>query len=127
MNAGFVGKQLLYRASRDGWKASDFHACCDGSGATVTVIKSVDGFVFGGFADTSWHNNNDLSYGRYIPSESGRAFLFALRSAHPEYLIVANTSKSLYRHMIKLIILTGTLPIFQYACSCMDNDTYWPE
>ena len=43
--------ELLYRGSRDGWKASDFHAKCDNKGATITVIRSTDGFIFGGFAD----------------------------------------------------------------------------
>ena len=33
--------KLLYRASRDGWGASDLHRMCDGKGATVTVIVVV--------------------------------------------------------------------------------------
>ena len=39
--------KLLYRASRDGWNASDFHRTCDGKGATLTVVKSSDGYIFG--------------------------------------------------------------------------------
>jgi len=45
--------KLLYRASRDGWAASNFHSCCDNKGPTVTVIKSGN-YIFGGYADQSW-------------------------------------------------------------------------
>jgi hypothetical protein len=31
---------LLYRGSRDGYGADDFHAKCDGAPATVTLVKS---------------------------------------------------------------------------------------
>ena len=31
---------LIYRASRDGWRSSNFHALCDNKGPTVTVVKS---------------------------------------------------------------------------------------
>ena len=44
---------LLYRASRDGWAASNFHACCDNKGPTVTVVKSGES-IFGGFTEQSW-------------------------------------------------------------------------
>lgn len=37
--------ELLYRASRDGWKGADFHRTCDNKGATLTIIKDVGGNV----------------------------------------------------------------------------------
>ena len=57
-----VKLQLLYRASRDGWKGRDFHSRCDNKGATITKIKRthqsdhVLGKVFGGYADISWNS-----------------------------------------------------------------------
>ena len=44
---------LLYRASRDGWSSTTFHARCDERGPTVVVVKSVD-YLFGGFTEQSW-------------------------------------------------------------------------
>ena len=64
--------ELLYRASRDGWRATDFHSKCDNKGATVTVIKSTGGSVFGGYADVAW-----ASSGQWLPSSN--AFPFALQ------------------------------------------------
>ena len=71
--SGQVKLELLYRASRDGFQAQDFHSRCDGKGATITVIKCSGGFVFGGYADVSWD-----SHGEY--THSPQAFLFSLHS-----------------------------------------------
>ena len=45
---------LLYRGSQDGWNISDFHGKCDDKGATVTIVKTSEGYVFGGYNDQSW-------------------------------------------------------------------------
>jgi hypothetical protein len=66
-----VRLELLYRASRDGFMARDFHRLCDNKGATVTVIRSKKGYVFGGYVDQSW-NCSDV----WVASSS--AFLFSL-------------------------------------------------
>jgi hypothetical protein len=36
---------LRYRASRDGYKASDFHLTCDGMGKCVVVVKAENGRI----------------------------------------------------------------------------------
>jgi hypothetical protein len=41
--------KLLYRASVDGFRATDFHRKCDGKPNTVSIIKTTDDFVFGGW------------------------------------------------------------------------------
>ena len=45
---------LIYCASRDGWEASRFHANCDNKGPTVTVVKSRNNNIFGGYTEQSW-------------------------------------------------------------------------
>ena len=45
---------LLYRASRDGFGANVFHQRCDNKGATLTIVQSSYGNVFGGFTTRSW-------------------------------------------------------------------------
>ena len=64
--------ELLSRGSRDGWKASDVNSNCDNKGATITVIRSSDGFIFGGFSDKSWKSSVGWC-------ESDKAFLFSLK------------------------------------------------
>lgn len=67
--------ELLYRASRDGMKAADFHRKCDGEGPTVTIVKSANGCIFGGYASISWGTDNK---GHKAP----RSFLFTLKNVH---------------------------------------------
>jgi len=48
------GWDLIYKAKKDGFQASTFHAKCDQKGETVVVIKSSNGNIFGGYAPLSW-------------------------------------------------------------------------
>ena len=80
---------LIYRGSRDGWQASDFHAACDGKGPTLVLVLGAAGddgreFVAGGYAAASW---TSPSSGQYVADpESARSvgrgsFLFSLVDA----------------------------------------------
>jgi hypothetical protein len=68
---------LLYRGSRDGFGAADFHAKCDEKGATVTIVKSTEGCIFGGYSDQSWESTVYYNYSSYNFTSS-RAFLFSI-------------------------------------------------
>ena len=67
--------KLIYTASQDGFQASDFHRCCDGKGETVSVLKSSEGFLFGGYTDVPWHNPSLGSW-----NYSTKSFLFSFKS-----------------------------------------------
>ncbi len=63
--------KLQYRATRDGFSAKNFHTKCDGSANTLTIIKSTNGNIFGGFTEKAW----DLTSGYY---DDQKAFIFSL-------------------------------------------------
>lgn len=64
--------KLLYRASRDGFDAKDFHRTCDGVPYTLTVIKAASsGNIFGGFTSRYWSSER-----RSI--KDSHAFIFSL-------------------------------------------------
>jgi hypothetical protein len=46
--------ELLWKGSRDGFKAATFHTKCNNQGPTLTVIKSQHDKVFGGFTSVPW-------------------------------------------------------------------------
>ncbi|EGG19893.1 hypothetical protein DFA_06997 [Cavenderia fasciculata] len=48
---------LLYKGSRDGLDATSFHKHCDEKGKSITLIKSSDGNVFGGYNSQDWDSN----------------------------------------------------------------------
>jgi hypothetical protein len=56
--AEFRRKQfsLLWRGSRDGFEAEEFHRRCDGHANTLTVILDMQGNIFGGFTPMEWES-----------------------------------------------------------------------
>ena len=46
--------KLIYRASEHGYTAESFHEYCDDKGPTLVVIKSSEGWIFGGYTTRSW-------------------------------------------------------------------------
>jgi GTPase SAR1 family protein len=52
----FCRFELLWRGSRDGFGAQDFHKRCDGHAPTITLIRDLNGNIFGGFTRISWES-----------------------------------------------------------------------
>ena len=63
--------ELLYRATRDGFSAANFHKRCDNKSKTLTIIKSTNGNIFGGYTDKAWTSGNQFY-------SDPNAFLFSL-------------------------------------------------
>jgi hypothetical protein len=77
----FHGKRfvLLWRGSRNGFGARDFHGRCDGHANTLTLILETVGNVFGGFAPLQWESD---SSGEDKYDHSLKSFLFTLKNPH---------------------------------------------
>jgi len=56
--AALVGSNLtynlLYRGSEHGFRASYFHAMCDNKGKSLSIVKTDQGIVFGGYTNIPW-------------------------------------------------------------------------
>jgi hypothetical protein len=64
--------QLLYRASEHGLTIRDFHSRCDKHSNTLTVVKTTDGYIFGGYTQQTWDSTfSDLKSDK-------NAFIFSL-------------------------------------------------
>ena len=77
------GKQfkLLYRASRDGFEASNFHAKCDNQPRTLTIIKTTVGYIFGAYTACTWDSSgNDKA--------DPNAFIFSLVNVRSTPLLI---------------------------------------
>ena len=68
------GPKLLYRASRDGFSANEFHKRCDGKKNTLTLVKAkwegVNPWTIGGYLDQPWTSNNQFI-------SSSKSFIFS--------------------------------------------------
>ena len=57
-----ISYNLVYRATEDGDKASDFHQRCDKIGPNITLVKTRNGYIFGGFTMKNWeHLKRDIN------------------------------------------------------------------
>jgi hypothetical protein len=99
---------LLYRGTRDGFGANDFHSKCDGHKNTLTILKAHGtSFVFGGFTSINWNGSTGFK-------SDLNAFLFSLtnRDNKPCKMKQTNTNQSIYCH-------SGYGPIFGYNDFCI--------
>jgi hypothetical protein len=93
-----------------GWKAKDFHDRCNSKGATLVVIKTDKGMIFGGYTSVSWESP---SSGVYKDDKS--AFLFSVNN-NKKYPVTDST-KAIWNH-------SGYGPCFGGACDlgiCADT------
>ena len=78
----FIKLKLLYRATKDGDSAKDFHKICDLIGPNITLVKTKKGYIFGGFTIKNWKHyfkdikKDDPDYGTEIKDE--KAFGFSI-------------------------------------------------
>ena len=69
--------ELLYRGTRDGFGADDFHRTCDNKGKTLVLVKNSSGHVFGGFASIPWTSPSSWEY-----KQAPGSFIFTLTNMH---------------------------------------------
>ena len=64
--------KLIYSASKNGDKVSDFHKYCDSIAPTLILGKTPKGYIFGGFTNVTWNYNKDENL------YDSEAFVFSL-------------------------------------------------
>jgi hypothetical protein len=67
-----VGYKLIYRSSDHGEEAEDFHERCDDIEGTLTIIKTKEGNIFGGYTSLSWDPEEEAE------KKDDDAFVFSL-------------------------------------------------
>ncbi len=82
--------ELLYKATIDGFSSKIFHKKCDHFKNTLTIVKSINGNVFGGFTTQSWTSNKFNDYKK----KDKDAFIFSLENEQNKpFKIVCNPDK----------------------------------
>lgn len=91
-----IGKRVvrnLYRASRDGWSAKDFHSHCDFKGETLIFVESDAGYLSAGYTSVPWGGSGN--------QRDEKACLFALtdqlavfRPGNPDYAVHHDASQA---------------------------------
>lgn len=85
--------RLIYKASIDGFAAHDFHSKCDGHEGTLTIIKTTNSFIFGGYAEEAWSSSDGYK-------TDDRAFIFSLVNREVPLKIPCSKNRcALYCHI----------------------------
>lgn len=105
-----ISYELLYKASIDGEAASVFHSLCDEKGASITVVKVLNGSKCGGFTPLSWKTN-----GCWQKDPSLRSFVCNLDNK-TKFNLRENYNHALDFHENKLSCFGG------YALQLTDNN-----
>ena len=50
--------KMIYQATKNEDKSEDFKKYCNNKGPTLTIIKSENNEIFGGFTKCNWTNEN---------------------------------------------------------------------
>ena len=73
--SGYKSMELIYRGTRDGMTAKDFHNKCDNKGKTICLFLNDKDNIFGGYSSIPWTNNG----GDKIAND---CFLFTLNNIY---------------------------------------------
>ena len=84
LNKNIKKFRLLFRASRDGFQASNFHSKCDDNSNTLTLVETTEGKRFGGFTDAKWDQSNSYKTGSngFIFSLNDKAIYYNKNSSY---------------------------------------------
>ncbi|CDW90777.1 UNKNOWN [Stylonychia lemnae] len=73
--------QLIYKGTRDGFKATNFHSLCDNKGPNISYILSETGQVFGGYTSLSWKSPK----WEHIKDQEALIFSLTKNTVHKQY------------------------------------------
>jgi hypothetical protein len=104
---------LLYRATRNGFGAKDFHSRCDGHANTLTILKANgSSYIFGGFTTVKWDSSSGSK-------SDPNAFIFCLTKKDKKPL---KMNIDPYRHPNAIFCDSRYGPIFGGYDLCIANN-----
>jgi len=100
----------IYRGTRDGLTPDDFHYSCDYKGPTITVIRDVEGYVYGGYTSRHW----DSSGGWQFDSSAAIFSLIGPNESAPMRLPIRRGHRAIYSSSESLPHFGDTDDIMMY-------------
>ena len=73
INKKNIDFKKIFTMSLNGSSCNDFHKYCDNKGPTITIIKTTNNKIFGGFTPLNWENSGGNKY-----NKSNQTFIFSL-------------------------------------------------
>ena len=129
-----IKAKLLYRKSRDGDTFNSFHQLCDNKGPTITLIRSSEGFIFGGYTPLSWDNHSDwkydaqsflfsLTFGKIFRKKKKSNSIYCSKSTGPWFAFVGMSSKTNLKNMSQgQLLYMPEMPYFENYWEIIPNE-----
>ena len=73
INKKNIDFKKIFTISLNGSSCNDFHKYCDNEGPTLTIVKTTNNKIFGGFTPLNWENSGGNKY-----NKSNQTFIFSL-------------------------------------------------
>jgi hypothetical protein len=108
--------QRIYDAATDGWKAKDFHRCCDKKGWTLTIVETTEDFIFGGFTTAEWESS-------FIRKSDPHSFLFSVNEGS-KYPITSGDRTTAIQCWSDYCAVFGANELFIYSDSNDNTDSF---
>ena len=111
--------ELIFIASINGDKASDFHKYCDGKGPTVTIVKGKNGHIFGGYVTVPFSSDHQSHF-------DDKAFLFSLTNKKQFPIKIKEQAVCHYLHWGPYIGYKEKCDLAINTC-CLNNNKSYSE
>lgn len=98
--------KLIYRATKNGFAGPKFHFICDNKGPSLTVLKSQNGFIFGGYTSVKQYNPPNINPHFERDPE---AFLFQLHPHKTKHERLPGKEKCVARGKQRICVFGRTL------------------
>ena len=95
MDKDEIKYDLIYKMSKDGSTAKDFHKCCDNKGPTLTIIKTTGNQIIGGFTSLEWKSLD--SNHCVLEDKTRRTFIFSL-NLMKKFEMFSNQKTAIYSY-----------------------------
>ena len=99
---------LVYKASKDGDKASDFHNKCDNVNNNLSIVKTKKGKIFGGFTKQNWKQIGVQDYHKYDEN----AFVFSVNNK--KIYNIKDKSRAIYCRNDLALFFSSSSDIYIY-------------
>ena len=106
LNKQIKSYNLIYKASKNGDKASDFHNKCDNINNNLSIVKTKKGKIFGGFTTQNWKQIDGCN--KYDEN----AFVFSINKK--KIYNVKDKNRAIYCRNDLALFFSGTSDIYIY-------------
>ncbi|CDW72516.1 tldc domain-containing protein [Stylonychia lemnae] len=106
--------RLIYKATIDGFQATNFHQKCDSQGPTISFIQSEHGQVFGGYTSIPWTS----SLQKNITDNDAFIFSLSKNTLHKQY---QNYDHAVLHHNGYLMVFGSSFPDIWIKNDCNIN------